>query len=132
MEIGLFPMAADILHAGHVLALEEARRNCDYLIVALNCKPDGKSPVQSIYERYVQLSAVKYIDKIIVYEGAKDLELVCSSLDYDIRFLGSDYKNKSWDGKEVEERLQKKVYFLNRNHNLSSTELKERIGGKLV
>lgn len=124
---GLFPMAADILHTGHLLALKEAKEHCDYLIVALNCKPDGKRPIQSVYERFIQLQAVKYIDEIIVYEGKTDLELVCSSLDYQIRFLGSDYKNKDWDGKEIETKLQKKTYFIQRNHSLSSTNLKNRI-----
>ena len=59
MIVGFYPMAADILHVGHLLAIEEAKRNCDYLIVGLNCIPDGKNPVQSIYERYMQLRAVK-------------------------------------------------------------------------
>lgn len=127
MRIGFYPMAADILHTGHVLALEEARNHCDYLIVGLNCTPDGKNPVQSIYERFMQLRAVKFIDEIIPYQGRKDLEQIAASLNYNIRFLGSDYANKDWDGKEVEQRLGKRVYYLKRNHNFSSTELKERL-----
>jgi glycerol-3-phosphate cytidylyltransferase len=98
MKIGFYPMAADILHAGHMIALEEAKNNCDYLIVGLNCKPDGKAPIQSIYERFMQLRAVKFIDEIIPYEGKTDLELLASSLDYHIRFVGEDYLNKEWDG----------------------------------
>ncbi len=127
MMIGLYPICGDILHAGHVVAIEEAKEHCDYLIVALNCKPDGKNPVQSIYERFMQLRAVKWIDEIIPYEGKKDLELLASSLAYDIRFLGADYINKDWDGKEIEESLDKVPYFLHRAHGLSSTELKQRI-----
>lgn len=127
MRIGFYPMAADILHTGHVLALEEAKNNCDYLIVGLNCTPDGKNPIQSIYERFMQLRAVKFIDEIIPYQGRKDLEQIAASLNYNIRFLGSDYTNKDWDGKEVEQRLGKRVYYLKRNHNFSSTELKERL-----
>ena len=88
-------MAADILHAGHMLAIEEAKQNCDYLIVALNCVPDGKLPVQSIYERFMQLRAVKWIDEIIPYQGKKDLELIASTLDYNIRFVGEDYIGKT-------------------------------------
>jgi glycerol-3-phosphate cytidylyltransferase len=102
----------------------------------LNCFPDGKNPVQSIYERFMQLRAVKFIDeiipyqgkdKIIPYQGKKDLELLASSLNYSIRFLGDDYRDKDWDGKEVEARLNKMPHYLHRQHRLSSTELKERI-----
>ena len=133
MKIGLYPICGDVLHAGHVLALEEASKNCDYLVVALNCKPDGKAPVQSVYERMIQLRGVAYIDEIICYEGKKDLELLCWSFDYDVRFLGDDYRGKAWDGKEVEEFLGKEIFFLARQHGLSSTELKERIiNGKVT
>ena len=120
-------MAADILHAGHMIALEEAKKNCDYLIVGLNCKPDGKTPIQSVYERFMQLRAVKFIDEIIPYEGKSDLELLASSLDYDIRFVGEDYLNKEWDGKQIEKNLSKEVYFLRRKHSMSSSNLKERL-----
>lgn len=125
--IGFYPMAADILHAGHIVALEEAKSHCDYLIVGLNCIPDGKNPIQSIYERFMQLRAVRWIDEIIPYQGRKDLELLASSLNYDIRFVGEDYYNKDWDGKDIEQKLNKKFYYLSRKHNLSSTELKNRI-----
>ena len=125
--IGLYPMAADILHAGHILAIEEAKQNCDYLIVALNCTPDNKSPIQSIYERYMQLRAVKWIDEIIPYGGKKDLEIIAASLNYDVRFVGEDYLNKTWDGKEIEKQLGKTVYYLKRKHMFSSTELKQRL-----
>ena len=127
MKIGFFPVVADVLHAGHILALEEAKRNCDYLIVGLNCTPSHKVPIQSIYERFIQLDAVKYADKIIPYAGREDLERLASSLDYDIRFLGADYFGKDWDGKDIEYRLNKEIYFLSRFHNMSSTDLKKRI-----
>lgn len=127
MIVGFYPMAADILHTGHILAIEEAKSNCDYLIVGLNCTPDGKNPIQSIYERFMQLRAVKFIDEIIPYQGRKDLELIASSLYYDIRFLGEDYYGKDWDGKEVEQSLNKKVYYLKRKHGFSSTDIKRRL-----
>jgi glycerol-3-phosphate cytidylyltransferase len=94
MKVGFYPMCADILHTGHILALEEAKQNCDYLIVGLNCKPDTKQPIQSIYERFMQLRAVRFVDEIIPYSGRKDLELVALSLSYDIRFVGEDYLGK--------------------------------------
>ena len=127
MKIGFYPVVGDLLHTGHILALEEAKNNCDYLIVGLNCFPDNKKPIQSIYERFIQLRAVKYIDEIIPYQGRKDLELLASSLNYNIRFLGEDYKDKDWDGKTIETNLGKIPYFLKRQHSFSSTELKDRI-----
>lgn len=126
-RIGLFPMCADILHAGHILALEEAKKNCDYLIVALNTHPDGKTPVQSVFERYVQVCAVKYVDEVIPYQGRADMEILTSVLDYDVRFLGSDYIGNDWDGKDQETRRGIAPYFIGREHGLSSTELKDRI-----
>ena len=126
-RIGFYPMVGDLLHTGHVLAIEEAKNNCDYLIIGLNCAPDGKNPVQSIYERFIQLRAIKYIDEIVPYQGRKDLELLAASLNYNIRFLGEDYRNKDWDGKAIENKLGKIPYYLSRQHSFSSTELKERI-----
>lgn len=125
--IGFFPMVGDILHTGHILALKEAKSQCDYLIVGLNCKPNNKIPIQSVYERFIQLNAVKYVDEVIPYEGKKDLELLASSLKYNLRFLGEDYKDKDWDGKEIEAKLNIKPIFLSRKHNMSSTNLKQRI-----
>lgn len=127
MKVGFYPIVGDILHAGHILAIEEARRNCDYLIVGLNCNPDGKNPVQTVYERFIQLRAVKHIDEIIPYAGKDEMALLAASLHYDIRFLGEDYMGKMWDGKLVEESLGIKPFFLSRKHPMSSTSLKERI-----
>ena len=91
-------------HAGYILALEEAKKHCDYLIVALNTHPDGKQPVQSVFERYTQLCAVKWVDRVIPYQGREDLEKLASVLDYQVRFLGEDYIDREWDGK-VQERV---------------------------
>lgn len=125
--VGLYPIVGDILHAGHLMAIKEAKRNCDYLIVALNTKPDGKNPVQSVFERFIQLRAVKYIDELIVYEGREDLELIASAYDYELRFIGEDYRGKIWDGKSQEQNRGIKSHYLSRKHNLSSTQVKNRI-----
>ena len=125
--IGLFPMCADILHAGHILALKEAKNNCDKLIVALNTHPDGKEPVQSVLERATQIGAVKYVDEIIYYQGKRDMEIIASVLDYDVRFVGEDYIDKDWDGKAQEIKREIDTYYIKRDHGLSSSELKERI-----
>ena len=130
MKIGLFPMVADVLHAGHILAIKEAKANCDYLIVALYCKPKRKpNIVQSIFERYIQLSAVKYVDEVIPYEDEDDTIRMLLSLNFDIYFLGADYKNKTFEGKDLLKNLNKEIYYLSRNHTMSSTKLKEDIKG---
>lgn len=128
MKIGLFPMCGDVLHAGHIAALKEAKEHCDFLIVALNTHPDGKSPVESVYERFTKLSELKCVDQVIPYQGKKDMELLAATLNYNVRFLGNDYVNKAWDGKEQERKRCIPPYFMQRDlHGLSSTQLKERI-----
>lgn len=128
MVIGLFPMCGDILHAGHIAALKEAKNHCDKLIVALNTHPDGKHPIESVYERWSKLTELRCVDEVIPYQGKKDMELLCSILNYNIRFLGEDYMDRDWDGKEQEHARNIKPHFLSRNlHGLSSTSLKLRI-----
>ena len=124
MKIGFFPMVADILHSGHVLSLEEAKKHCDFLIVGLHCKPNYKNPQQSIYERYMQLRAVKWVDEVIPYENIeRDVDLFVS-LDYDVYFLGEDHKNEDWELKDKIESLEKEIIFLKRKHQYSSTKIK--------
>lgn len=124
MKIGFFPMVADILHTGHVIAIEEAKKQCDYLIIGLHCNPTYKNPQQSIYERYMQLRAVKWVDEIIPYENInKDKDMI-KSLEYDIYFLGSDHKDDDWELKDEIQNLNKEIIYLKRNHNYSSTRIK--------
>ena len=130
MKIGLFPMVADVLHAGHILAIKEAKANCDYLIVALYCVPGRKEPIQSIFERYIQLDAIGDIDKVIPYEDKNDAFRMLLSLHYDIYFLGADYKDKTFEGQHLVEQLGKEIYYLSRNHTMSSSYLKDRINKK--
>lgn len=127
MKVGLFPMVADVLHAGHVLAISEAKKNCDYLIVALHCCPVYKSPVQSVFERYVQLSALKDVDEVIPYQNKEDAATMIASLDFDIYFLGEDYKYTKFECSDLLHTLGKKVFYLKRQHMLSSSDLKVRI-----
>lgn len=126
-HVGFYPLVGDLLHVGHLLAIEEAAQHCDKLIVGLNCAPDGKSPIQTIYERFMQLRAIKGIDEIIPYGGKADMEKLAATLNYDVRFLGEDYRDIDWDGKEIEKKRGIVPYFIERSHNLSSTELKLRI-----
>lgn len=126
--IGFTCGAFDITHAGHYLMFKENRAKCDFLIVGLQTDPsiDRKhkhKPVQSIKERTIQLKACKYIDKVIIYKTEKDLVELLKKIMPDIRFLGADWKGKNFTGKE----LPIKVSFNSRNHNYSSTNLRERI-----
>jgi len=125
MKIGFFPMVADILHSGHVLALEEAKKHCDFLIVGLHCKPSYKSPQQSIYERYMQLRAVKWVDEVIPYENSERDKDAFISLDYDVYFLGEDHKSDDWELKDNIEESGKEIVYLKRKHGYSSSKLKQ-------
>jgi len=125
MKIGFFPMVADILHSGHVLALEEAKKHCDFLIVGLHCKPSYKNPQQSIYERYMQLRAVKWVDEVIPYENSERDKDAFVSLDYDVYFLGEDHKSDDWELKDKIEESSKEIVYLKRKHNYSSSKLKQ-------
>lgn len=127
MKTGIYPMVADVLHVGHILALEEAHKYCDRLVVALHCCPNYKSPVQSIYERYMQLRGVKWVDEIIPYTNVDDVRNLLLSFDYDIYFLGEDYLGKDFECKDVIESLDKEIIYLSRKHPYSSTNLKNKI-----
>lgn len=130
MKVGIYPMVADVLHTGHLLAIEEAKQHCDYLVVALHCCPNYKQPVQSIYERYMQLRAVKWVDEVIPYENKEDAKLLIESFNFDIYFLGEDYRDKEYENSDIIQSLKKEVYYLSRKHDLSSTNLKIRIVDK--
>lgn len=124
LKIGFYPMVADILHSGHVLALEEAKKNCDYLIVGLHCCPSYKNPQQSIYERFMQLRAVKWVDEVIPYQNIIRDRDIFFSLDYDVYFLGEDHKTDQWEMKKEIEELKKEIFYLKRKHNYSSSKIK--------
>tara|TARA_R110002153_G_scaffold273611_1_gene444955 strand:+ start:931 stop:1338 length:408 start_codon:yes stop_codon:yes gene_type:complete len=128
MIVGFTCGAFDLLHAGHVVMLKEASENCDYLIVGLQTDPSidrqqKNQPVQSVYERYIQLRAVKYIDEIIPYDTEQSLRDLLEATKIDIRFVGEDYKNKGFTGAD----LVKDVYFTSRQHSFSSSTLRNRI-----
>ncbi len=122
----------DLLHAGHILMLAECKQICDYLIVGLQTdptidRPDTKNkPVQSIVERYVQLSAVKYIDEIIVYETERDLEDLLMFLPLNKRFIGEEYHGKDFTGKQICVDRNIDIIYNSRTHRFSSTELRQR------
>lgn len=118
----------DLFHAGHVLMLKEAKDQCDYLIVGLQTdptldRPEKMKPIQSVYERFVQVTACKYVDEVLVYDTEKDLLDLIKSSRIDIRIVGEEYIDKDFTGRA----LGINLYFNKRTHDYSSTELKKRI-----
>jgi len=129
MKKGITFGAFDLFHAGHILMMEEAKSVCDYLIVCLQTDPsldrsEKNSPVQSILERQIQVEACKYVDEVIIYDTEEDVMEISNSIDWDVRILGDEYKDKYFTGRE--EYLDK-CYFNKRPHDFSSSELRERV-----
>jgi len=130
--VGFTCSTFDLLHAGHILMLAECKQVCDYLIVGVQSDPTidrpgtKNKPVQSIVERYVQLSAVKFVDQIIVYNTEKDLEDMLMFLPITVRIIGEEYKVKDFTGKQICEDRGVKVWYNSRNHRFSSSELRQR------
>ncbi len=130
--VGFTCSTFDLLHAGHILMLAECKQICDYLIVGVQSDPTidrpgvKNKPVQSIVERYVQLSAVKFVDEIIVYNTEKDLEDMLMFLPISVRIIGEEYKDKDFTGKEICEDRNIKIWFNSRTHRFSSSELRQR------
>ena len=131
-EIGLVTSCFDLLHAGHVMMLREAKTQCDYLIAALQTdptidRPEKNKPIQTIVERYVQLSAVQYVDEIVCYATESDLEDIISMFPINVRILGDEYKNKDFTAREICKQKGIRLYFNSRDHRFSSSDLRKRI-----
>ena len=130
--VGFTCSTFDLLHAGHILMLAECKQVCDYLIVGVQSDPTidrpgtKNKPVQSIVERYVQLSAVKFVDEIIIYNTEKDLEDMLMFLPLAVRIIGEEYKDKDFTGKQICEDRGIKVWYNSRTHRFSSSELRQR------
>ena len=132
MKVGFTCSTFDMCHAGHVMMLQECKKVCDYLIVGLQVDPskdraEKNAPAQTLVERYIQLSAVKYIDEIVPYETEKDLEDIFSMFHIDVRILGVEYKDKNFTGKDICNKRGVQIHFNKRDHRFSSTDLRERI-----
>ena len=128
-RIGFTCSCFDLFHAGHIMMLKEAKSNCDYLIVGLQTdptinRPEKNRPIQSIFERFVQLDACKYVDEIVVYATEKDLIDILHSYPINVRFVGDEYKDKEFTGKDLS---HIEVYYNSRKHSFSTTELRGRV-----
>lgn len=132
MRVGFTCSAFDLLHSGHIAMLREAKSHCEYLICGLQIdpsfdRPEKNKPIQTVVERYTQLSAVKYVDEIIPYVTEKDLTDILEMYKIDLRILGEEYKDKEFTGRELCDRLGIDLHFNRRNHRFSSSELRKRM-----
>jgi len=126
--IGFTCSCFDLFHAGHVMMLKEAKQQCDYLIVGLQTdptidRPEKNKPVQSVFERFAQLNACKYVDEIIPYATEKELLDILTSHPIDVRIIGEEYRDKQYTGHN----LSMNMYYNSRKHSFSTTELRQRV-----
>jgi len=132
MRIGFTCSTFDLLHAGHIQMLRDAKEQCDYLICGLQIdpsldRPEKNSPVQTIVERHTQLSAIKYVDEIIPYQTETDLEDILNMLHIDVRILGEEYKNGKFTGRAICAKRGIELFFNKREHRFSSSDLRNRV-----
>jgi len=133
LKIGITFSTFDLLHAGHVAMLAEAKNHCDYLIAGLQTdptidRPDTKNkPVQSIVERQIQLSSCRYVDEVVVYQTEQDLVDILLTLPIDVRILGVEYEGKGFSGDEACRKKGIELVFNSRDHSFSSSNLRKRV-----
>ena len=133
MKIGFNCSSFDLFHAGHVTMLKIEKSMCDYLKVALQVDPTidrpgvKNKPIQSVYERYVQLQACKYVDEILVYETEADLLNLLMTQSINVRFLSEEYKDRDFTGKQfcIENGIE--LFYHPRKHIYGSSELRNRV-----
>ena len=132
-KIGITFSTFDMLHAGHVAMLSEAKNHCDYLIAGLQTdptidRPDTKNkPIQSIVERQIQLSACRYVDEVVVYQTEQDLRDLLLILPVDVRILGVEYQDKDFSGRDECFDRNIEIVFNGRDHSFSSSSLRKRV-----
>ena len=133
MRVGFTCSTFDLLHAGHIGMLREAKANCDYLIVGLQSdptidRPDTKNkPIQTMVERYAQLNALKLVDEIVPYQTEEDLIDILELFQLDVRFLGEEYREKEFTGKDVCRKRGIELHFNKRDHRFSTSDLRKRV-----
>lgn len=131
-KIGITFSAFDLLHAGHIAMLKEASENCDYLVAGLQVDPSvervGKNkPVQTLFERYIQLKGCKYVDEIVPYVYESEILDILLTYNTSIRFIGEEYKDVDFTGKELCKNNAIQIFYNTRKHSFSSSELRKRI-----
>lgn len=129
LRVGITFSAFDLLHAGHIKMLEEAKRQCDYLIVGLQTdpsidRPEKNRPSQTVVERYIQLKACRFVDEIVPYATEQDLEDILHSFKIDLRIVGEEYRDHNFTGRTYCEDKGIELYFNRRDHRFSSSGLR--------
>ena len=132
LRIGFTASQFDMLHAGHVAMLSEAKNHCDYLIAGLQNnaswdRPEKNEPIQSIVERQIQLAATRYVDEIVVYNTENDLEDILLTLPIDVRILGIEYRDREFTGKDICTTRGIELIYNKRDHSFSSSSLRKRV-----
>tara|TARA_B100000131_G_scaffold307073_1_gene334858 strand:- start:1868 stop:2281 length:414 start_codon:yes stop_codon:yes gene_type:complete len=132
MKVGITASTFDLLHAGHIEMLREAKAQCDYLICALQIDPsldrvEKNKPVQSIVERYTQLDAVQFVDEVIPYMYENDLEDILQMRTIHVRILGEEYREKEFTGRDICKARDIDLYFNKRDHRFSTSGLRKRV-----
>jgi glycerol-3-phosphate cytidylyltransferase len=132
MKIGFTCSTFDLLHAGHIQMLREAKSQCDYLYVGLQTDPsisriEKNKPVQSVSERYVQVKAVQYVDEVIPYTTEEELLELIALIQPDVRIIGEEYRNKDFTGKDYCTENYIELYYNKRAHGFSTTNLRSRL-----
>ena len=132
MKIGFTCSTFELLHAGHVQMLRDAKQHCDYLLVGLQIdpsldRPEKNKPVQSIVERYTQLKGIKYVDEIIPYGTEEDLLDLMELYTIDVRILGEEYRDKDFTGRDICRKRDIDIIFNNRDHRFSTSDLRMRV-----
>ena len=132
LKIGITFSQFDLLHAGHIAMLSQAKNHCDYLIAGLQNnaqwdRTEKNGPIQSIVERQISLSAVRFVDEIVVYNTEKDLEDILLTLPIDVRILGVEYKDKDFTGYGICQQRKIELVFNGRDHSFSSSSLRKRV-----
>ena len=132
IKVGFTASTFDLLHAGHVQMLRDAKEQCDYLMVGLQMDPSGdrpekNGPIQTVVERYTQLKALSYVDEIIPYSSEQDLEDILEMYTIHVRILGEEYRDKDFTGKDICRKRDIDLYFNRRDHRFSSSDLRKRV-----
>jgi len=127
--IGFTSLVGDLLHAGHIALLSEAKQKCDFLIVGLLTDPTidreyKNKPIQTTFERWIELSSLEFVDMVIPFDTEKDLEDMLLLIKPNKRFVGSEYKDKNFTGKNIE---GIELVYHNREHSFSSSEIRKRV-----
>ena len=135
MKVGITFSTFDLFHAGHVKMLEEAKRQCDFLIVGLQLdpsidRPEKNKPVQGLVERYIQVKGCKHVDEIVPYVTEQDLEDILRSFKIDVRIIGEEYSDKGFTGKEYCSQKGIEIYYNARDHRFSSSGLRNEVKEK--